>query len=246
MRNSVSRSGTGRRSGILHVIREGRAAASTFFGDNHPDYAGNVVKAMASAKDGTPERPETARKEACGGPGKPRTGPGRQTGRSSRHCSMMTSAQRVVRVDRLTPTITEVVVRAPKACPPIPARPVLSAPELRNRCLQVRRHRAPDGGSCTDRSLGGEERGHIGLITLEVGASSRMCAFLRPGQHVVVMGPTGTPTEITRTGRCSCSAADWETPCSSPSQKRSKRRITPCHLFRRVQEEGRPLQAGRN
>src|SRR5262249_8869498 len=27
----------------------------TFFGDNHPHYAGNVVKAMASAKDGFPE-----------------------------------------------------------------------------------------------------------------------------------------------------------------------------------------------
>ena len=27
----------------------------TFFGDNHPQYAGNVVKAMASAKDGHPE-----------------------------------------------------------------------------------------------------------------------------------------------------------------------------------------------
>jgi NAD(P)H-flavin reductase len=41
------------------------------------------------------------------------------------------------------------------------------------------------------------EAGTIGLITLEVGATSRLCAFLRPGQRVVVMGPTGTPTEIT-------------------------------------------------
>src|SRR4029077_6479715 len=27
----------------------------TFYGDNHPDYAGNVVKAMASAKHGAPQ-----------------------------------------------------------------------------------------------------------------------------------------------------------------------------------------------
>src|SRR5438477_1725991 len=27
----------------------------TFYGDNHPRYAGNVVKAMASAKDGFPQ-----------------------------------------------------------------------------------------------------------------------------------------------------------------------------------------------
>jgi hypothetical protein len=29
-----------------------------------------------------------------------------------------------------------------------------------------------------------------------MGASSRLCATLQPGQEVVVMGPTGTPTEI--------------------------------------------------
>ena len=34
------------------------------------------------------------------------------------------------------------------------------------------------------------------LITLEMGVSSRLCAYLKPGEPVVVMGPTGTPTEI--------------------------------------------------
>src|SRR5438309_2479374 len=29
-----------------------------------------------------------------------------------------------------------------------------------------------------------------------MGASSRQCVLLKPGQQVVVMGPTGTPTEI--------------------------------------------------
>jgi hypothetical protein len=38
--------------------------------------------------------------------------------------------------------------------------------------------------------------GLLSLIVLEMGASSRQCALLRPGQRVVVMGPTGTPTEI--------------------------------------------------
>ncbi|HEY0082887.1 MAG TPA: hypothetical protein VGB61_08865, partial [Pyrinomonadaceae bacterium] len=40
------------------------------------------------------------------------------------------------------------------------------------------------------------EQGLLSLIVLEMGASSRQCALLRPGQQVVVMGPTGTPTEI--------------------------------------------------
>ncbi|HVF29086.1 MAG TPA: hypothetical protein VM943_12645, partial [Pyrinomonadaceae bacterium] len=41
-----------------------------------------------------------------------------------------------------------------------------------------------------------KERGLLSMIVLEMGASSRLCAALRPGQQVVVMGPTGTPTEI--------------------------------------------------
>jgi hypothetical protein len=38
--------------------------------------------------------------------------------------------------------------------------------------------------------------GLLSLITLEMGVSSRLCAYLKPGEPVVVMGPTGTPTEI--------------------------------------------------
>src|SRR5258708_27432776 len=40
------------------------------------------------------------------------------------------------------------------------------------------------------------ERGLLSMIILEMGGSSRLCATLRPGEPVVVMGPTGTPTEI--------------------------------------------------
>jgi NAD(P)H-flavin reductase len=40
------------------------------------------------------------------------------------------------------------------------------------------------------------ENGLLSMIGLEMGASSRMMAMLRPGEPVVVMGPTGAPTEI--------------------------------------------------
>src|SRR5258708_29567096 len=33
------------------------------------------------------------------------------------------------------------------------------------------------------------------MIVLEMGVSSRLCAVLKTGQPVVVMGPTGTPSE---------------------------------------------------
>jgi NAD(P)H-flavin reductase len=40
------------------------------------------------------------------------------------------------------------------------------------------------------------ERGLISLIVLEMGGSSRLCSLLEPGEKVVLMGPTGAPTEI--------------------------------------------------
>jgi NAD(P)H-flavin reductase len=46
-------------------------------------------------------------------------------------------------------------------------------------------------GASTD-----EARGYLSTIVLEMGASSRLCAALEPGEPVILMGPTGTPTEI--------------------------------------------------
>ena len=40
------------------------------------------------------------------------------------------------------------------------------------------------------------EQGLISTIVLEMGGSSDLCVLLKPGEPVVLMGPTGTPTEI--------------------------------------------------
>ena len=40
------------------------------------------------------------------------------------------------------------------------------------------------------------EQGLVSTIVLEMGGSSDLCASLQPGEPVVLMGPTGTPTEI--------------------------------------------------
>ena len=40
------------------------------------------------------------------------------------------------------------------------------------------------------------EQGLVSTIVLEMGGSSDLCAQLQPGEPVVLMGPTGTPTEI--------------------------------------------------
>jgi len=40
------------------------------------------------------------------------------------------------------------------------------------------------------------DQGLISVIALEMGGSADLLAYLRPGEPVVLMGPTGTPTEI--------------------------------------------------
>src|SRR6185436_6660284 len=40
-----------------------------------------------------------------------------------------------------------------------------------------------------------KSRGLVSTIVLEMGGSSDLCAVLKPGEPVVLMGPTGTPTE---------------------------------------------------
>jgi NAD(P)H-flavin reductase len=39
------------------------------------------------------------------------------------------------------------------------------------------------------------EKGLVSTIVLEMGGSSDLCALLKPGEPVILMGPTGTPTE---------------------------------------------------
>src|ERR1019366_4976759 len=38
-------------------------------------------------------------------------------------------------------------------------------------------------------------RGLLSTIVLEMGGSSDLCALLKPGEPVILMGPTGTPSE---------------------------------------------------
>ena len=46
-------------------------------------------------------------------------------------------------------------------------------------------------GAWTDK-----DRGLLSIIVLEMGGSSDLCAHLKPGEPVILMGPTGAPTEL--------------------------------------------------
>ena len=179
--------------------REGRFV--TYYGDNHPRFNGNVVKAMASAKHGYPHVVSLFEDEIS------RLDPADQPAREAKWQAMVTRLDdqllaRVEKVIRLTPSIVDVIVRAPAAAKHF-------NPGQFYRLQNYERlspHVTTDGHSAALLMEGialtgawvDRDKGLLSLITLEMGVSSRLCAYLKPGEAVVVMGPTGTPTEIPR------------------------------------------------
>ena len=168
------------------MYRHGDGRSMSFFGDLHPSFAGNVVKAMGGAKQGYPVLSRTMARLA-----EPARSPQAILAEANRDWRAT-----VVRVDRLTPTIVEVVVEAPAA-----ARHFEPGQFYRLQNYEARSKKV-DGTLLTMEGLAltgawvDKDKGLLSMIALEMGGSSDLCAMLKPGEPVIVMGPTGAPTEI--------------------------------------------------
>ena len=162
----------------------------SFFGDNHPRYAGSVVRAMASAKDGYPEIVRHLDRSAAAA----HNGQWRDLiDRLDRDLR-----PRVVEVKRLTSTIVEVLVSAPQAARKFQPGMFYRLQNFEAFAPVIDGTRLLMEGTALTGAWVDSERGLLSLIVLEMGSSSRLCAALKPGEEVVVMGPTGAPTEIPR------------------------------------------------
>lgn len=183
-------------------LRDGHVVS--YYGDNNPKYAGSVVKAMASAKDGYPHVAALYPRDIAAAEHEVRTHDQPSPAQLDRNKAFAALRRQldedllatVVRVERLTPTIVDVTVRAPLAARKFQPGQFYRLQNLENLSPMVEgTSMAMEGlaltGAWTDPSAG-----LLSLIVLEMGGSSRLCAALRPGEPVVVMGPTGTPTEI--------------------------------------------------
>ncbi len=158
----------------------------SFFGDLHPSFAGNVVKAMGGAKLGYPVLSRSMERLPA---------PARTPAELLAEVNRAWRAK-VVRIERLTPTIVEVVVHAPTA----------AARFEPGQFYRLQNYEAlakhADGTTLTMEGLAmtgawvDKEKGLLSMIALEMGGSSDLCTLLEPGEPVIVMGPTGAPTEI--------------------------------------------------
>ncbi len=167
----------------------------TFYGDNHPTYAGNVVKAMASAKDG---HCEVVRAFGPEFKAQPEAAPPERYAKREAFFQSLDNAflATVEAINRLTPTIVEVVVKAPFAAARFQPGQFYRLQNFERRAPVVEGTRLTMEGLALTGAWVDTEKGLMSTIVLEMGSSSRLCAALKPGEPVVLMGPTGTPTEI--------------------------------------------------
>ncbi len=167
----------------------------SYYGDNHPVYAGSVVRAMASARDGYPHVSELFARW------RHTLTPETQPARDARWTQFRTAVARelgavVHEVRRLTPTIVEVIVHAPLAAKKFKPGQFYRLQNYEMFAPMIEGTRLVMEGLALTGAWTDPEKGLLSMIGLEMGASSRMMPTLRPGEPVVVMGPTGSPTEI--------------------------------------------------
>ena len=171
---------------LTEIRADGRAIS--FFGDLHPSFSGNVVKAMASAKQGYPIVSRMLSKVAR------RVGATRRRVLRASRCA--NCARRVERVERLTPTIVEVVVQAPAAARRFEPGQFYRLQNYEALAPRVDGTRLDDGRARADRRMG---RSRARPRLDDRARNGRLVGSVRDadaGRAGRADGPTGTPTEI--------------------------------------------------
>ncbi|MBX3289009.1 MAG: FAD-dependent oxidoreductase [Acidobacteria bacterium] len=167
----------------------------SYYGDNHPKYAGNVVKAMASAKYGYSHVVDLFADELT------ERGTLPQAERDAVFDKLKATLDEqlrayVVKVERLTPTIVEVIVKAPLQARKFEPGQFYRLQNFETSAPVVDGSRLLMEGLALTGAWVDVEKGLLSMIVLEMGTSSRLVSLLKEGEEVLVMGPTGTPTEI--------------------------------------------------
>ena len=128
---------------LLDRREDGRCLS--FFGDLHPSFHGNVVKAIASAKQGYPVVSRVLSEIAVSNP----------VSTADFHARLNSDLRATVhKVERLTPNIIEVVVHAPLAARRFEPGSVLSPAEFRDPRALAAFHSARDGRPGAHRRVG--------------------------------------------------------------------------------------------
>ncbi len=178
------------------VYKQGSKAIS-FFGDLHPSYSGSVVKAMASAKNGYP-----IISQLLNGVIQTTNQPVLCAGMTPEHLASEEFfnkikeqfTAKVIKVQYLTDRVVEIVIKAPLA-----AKNFKPGQFFRLQSFETNNRKATslamEGIAVTGTEVD-KKKGIISTIVLETGGSTNLCKYFKEGEQIVLMGPTGHPTEV--------------------------------------------------
>ena len=174
---------------FCHMREDGRRVS--FLGDLHPSYAGNVVKAMGSAKQSYPyisrhlkgvDLSEISYQELFG----------------LLDVGLRCTVKSIV---PLTANIVELTIHAPLAARQFKPGQFFRLQNYERLAPTIHKTLFAMEGLALTGASADPEKGEISTIILEMGGSSNLCRLLKPGEPVVLMGPTGTPTDLPE-GQC--------------------------------------------
>ncbi len=179
------------------------------FGDLHFKYSGNVVKAMASAKYGYSEIIEDLElaksdfnsstllfeKDKLAFIAKEKLETEKTLFKKQTQQEFFANLEdkliaRIEQINVLASKVIEIVVKAPLAAQRFKPGQFFRLQNYKNinNKIPLIESIALTGASC--------DNDRVSLILLEVGSSTNICRHLSIGEKVVLMGPTGSPTEI--------------------------------------------------
>ncbi|WP_333022972.1 FAD-dependent oxidoreductase [Wolbachia endosymbiont of Pentidionis agamae] len=159
----------------------------SFFGDLHPSYSGSVVKAMASAKNGykiiTKLLSEKQKDKK------------HNTRKFFKKISEKFTA-RIIKIEHLTPKVIEIIVKAPLAAKNFKPGQFFRLQNFEMNSTKIKETKLAIEGIAVTGAEVDKKKGIISVIVLETGGSTDLCQYLKVGEQVVLMGPTGSSTKI--------------------------------------------------
>lgn len=168
---------------VITKIQDETKKAVSFFGDLHPNFEGNVVKAMASAKLGHNQITEILQHQ---------DNTLRQAQRDYREDFLV----KIEKIERLSDHVVEVFIKAPLLSQQTKVGQIFRLQNYHALAKKVGDQiMAMEGVAITALAID-REHGIISGIILEVGGSTSLIKHLKAGEPCVLMGPSGTPTEI--------------------------------------------------
>ncbi len=179
---------------VITKIDKNSKKAVSFFGDLHPNFEGNVVKAMASAKLGykqisqiienTAEAAKSTYDDEC----------------NDKFLQKINSefSVRIEKIDRLSEHVVELFVKAPLLAKQTQVGQIFRLQNYQAFAKKVGDQIfAMEGVAVTALSVD-RENGIISGIVVETGGSTSLIKNFKSGEPCIFMGPSGKPTEIAK------------------------------------------------